>query len=240
MKRIILLFIPFILLGQFKSQRCLPDRYTIWELRNNSIINNSFVDFSQYEHTTIGVGSPSYSTNFIYYGNKSIYFPRVNNAYAYISNTPQIFDFGSDEFSFTCIYVNNYTAGFANRLIFYDYNGSIGIFTVNNETYYSYGISKPDGSYLVNRFNQNIIPNNIGQWSIVTIERYNDTVFCYHNRVLKVKDYVGSGAVKYTATNLYLFSYSGYTYPTEGYLAYANISKKARFKGNEFRFYNRY
>lgn len=239
MKNIILLFIPFILFGQFKFQRCLPDKYTVWELRYNSIINNSFVDFSQYQNTTLTGGAPSYSTNFVYFGNKSIYFSRTNNDYVYASNIPSIFDFGNGEFSFTCIYVNNYTASFANRLIFYQPN-VMCIYTINNETYYCYSFYQPDGSYLINRTNQNIFSNNIGQWSIVTIERYNDTVFCYHNKVLKVKDYVGSNSVKYVSSNFYLFSYSGYSYPTEAYLAYANISKKARFKGNEFRIYNRY
>jgi len=216
MKRIILLFIPFILLGQFKFQRSLPDRYTVFLLGDTYINSNNFKDYSQYNNNIVVNGDTKQVSTTFRFGDGCIYFDG-NGDYLY-SMIGNLGNFDS----------NNFTIDFWVYPLADQNGGYIGQGNSPNygwlvDEYYSYGHNFRFIAYSTSWGNIVIDPNTItnNYWYHIAVIRYNNTVKLYKNGI-EVANYNATGKTFRSGTD------------------YLNIGCMYNFGVNPEKFYGQY
>jgi len=101
-KLILLLLVSISLFGQFKFQKSLPDRYTIFLLNSAPYGATSFKDASQYSQTitTAGNVKSTTGTTTIKFGLNSTYFDGTGDYLALPAGS--MWDFGTGDFTIDC------------------------------------------------------------------------------------------------------------------------------------------
>ncbi|MFA5014331.1 MAG: LamG-like jellyroll fold domain-containing protein [Actinomycetota bacterium] len=142
-KLIILLLASISLFGQFKFQRCLPDRYTEIYIKGTERDINNVKDVLG-NRTITASGVPAITTDFYKFGNSSLSFNASNGYWTFpnIKYTDKNFTI---EFWYYCVANKNYTTWYSNNTSNAGGELSIGPTGYSNGTTYLYVSSSGNG-----------------------------------------------------------------------------------------------
>jgi hypothetical protein len=229
-KLILLLLVSISLFGQFKFQKSLPDRYTIFLLNSAPYGATSFKDASQYSQTitTAGNVKSTTGTTTIKFGLNSTYFDGTGDYLALPAGS--MWDFGTGDFTIDCWVYRTGTGagtvfGVPNRaspycLVFIFY-GSLS----------EYVYVTSDGSSWLMTLN---ITATLNVWVHYAFVRSGPNFYLFKNGIAAGAPTTSSSAVFYSATDApnigrYNDGATGFT----GYIQYLRVIKgKALWTAN--------
>ena len=229
-KIIILLFIAVSLFAQFKFQRSLPDRYTVFLLGKSYNGSNTFKDYSQYNNTITTYGDTKQLSTQYKFDNGAIYFDGVNNYLQVVTGDNG--DFGTGDFTVDLwVYPMGHNNG---GYCGHGSSSSIGWVIDNNWTYGdNFRLACNDGStwHLYVTDPAPIIHN---QWYHIAVVRTGSIIKMYKNGI-QVTSYDAGSKIVRKGTNDFSIGcmYTPGAYKEKCYIQYVRITKgKALWTAN--------
>jgi len=237
MKKIILLFIPFILFGQFKFQTSRPDRY--YKIYIPGINGMYDKDITQDGWGIYQIYNLRYTTANAKFGERVLLMNHpYNTQYSqiFINKSNYTVPYGN-EYTFDCwVYpiLDNSFSGYGQQIFFTAYRSgctTIGIIfncLGNKEIYFK----NDNGSSIVANY---FSPNNscpLNTWTHIAQTRKGDTVYCFINGKLLNKTYTTANFANqtpYVNVHIGCLSDASYTYNFSGSIALIRFSEKARW-----------
>jgi len=232
-KIIILLFIAVSLFAQFKFQRSLPDRYTVFLLGKSYNGSNTFKDYSQYNNTITTYGDTKQLSTQYKFDNGAIYFDGSGD---YLNSTiGDLGNFGTGDFTIDLwVYpLGDQNGGYIGQGSSPVYGSNYGWLVDES---FSIGHKFRFVAYTTSWGNIVVDPNTItdNQWYHVAVIRYGNTVKLYKNGI-SVATYNATGKTFRKGTDILNIGcmYNGGYSPEKFYGQYFRITKGiARWTSN--------